>query len=241
MKFLVISLIFLLASYSNATSSPDKIIGSNDLIAVNDDGTNIPARYRSLIDAIGITDGGCTATHIGRGIVITAGHCFWAGDIAAENQTCPGTTVSWGQRGDRPAYLVSECQTLIMAQRSPLGDFAIFKVMPVPAAAIAPDLQRRAIIGDTLTLFSHPEFLPLQWSQLCGFERALDLELPAKSLLHQCDTNPGSSGAAIINALSLKIVAIHDGGHADENNKGMNYGTFILSSPLEQKLKELGF
>lgn len=241
MKYIFLILTLCASTLTYGLSAPDKIIGTNDLIAVNDEATNIPTRYRALVDAFGITDAGCTVTHIGHGIVLSAGHCFWAPDVPVENQSCDGTTVSWGQRGNKPAYLVSKCETLIMAQRNPLGDFAIFKVSPAPVVFISPDLKRHAQIGDTLTLFSHPEFMPLQWSQLCGFERTVDAELPPRALMHQCDTNPGSSGAAIINALSLKIVAIHDGGHADENNNGMNYGTFILSSPLGEKLRELGF
>ena len=241
MNSILFLVVFTVSNLTHASVAPDKIIGNNDLIAVNDDATNIPARYRNLVDAFGITDAGCTVTHIGHGIVLTAGHCFWAPETPVENQSCNGTTVSWGKRGNKEAYLVSNCERLILAQRSQRGDFAIFKVSPEPSATIAPDLQRHAIIGDTLTLFSHPEFMPLQWSQLCGYERASDPELPSMALLHQCDTNPGSSGAAIIDALSLKIVAIHDGGHADANNQGMNYGTFILSSPLAEKLRELGF
>lgn len=237
----ILGLILGASIITHSQEIPEKIIGTNDMISVSDDAGNIPLRYRSLVDAFGITDIGCTATHIGHGIVLTAGHCFWAPAIPLINQSCKGSTVSWGLRGTKAAYLVSQCENIIMAQKSPLGDFAIFQVSPAPTAFISPDLRRHAAIGDTLTLFSHPEYMPLQWSQLCGFERTQDPELPPKFLLHQCDTNPGSSGAAMINAISLKIVAIHDGGHADENHKGMNYGTFILSSPLGDKLRELGF
>ncbi len=235
------SLILIFFQTLHAAVDAEKIIGANDLIQVKEDASNIPFRYRSLVDAFGMLSMGCTATHIGRGIVLSAGHCFWAPPEAVENLSCADVSVAWGLRGQKTAYLVSKCEKIIMAQRSHLGDFAIIQVSPVPPVAIPPDVQRRAIIGDTLTLFSHPDAQPLFWSQLCGVERKLDPALPPNSIQHQCDTNPGSSGAAIINALSLKIVGIHDGGRVDEKGQGMNYGTFIMDSPMTQKLISLGF
>ena len=113
-------------------------------------------------------------------------------------------------------------------------------------------MNRRAVIGDTVTIFSHPDELPLQWSKLCGIERLSHPGLPIGSIQHRCDTNPGSSGAAIINALSLKVVGIHDGGFGADPfgdvedptspvATGINYGTFILDSPLVEALRSLGF
>ena len=110
----------------------------------------------------------------------------------------------------------------------------------MPTATIAPELERRAIIGDTLTMFSHPEELPLRWSPFCGIERVQHPDLPKGAFHHQCDTNPGSSGATILNILTLKIIGIHDGGVVNSNG-GMNYGTYIMNSPLYENLKALGF
>lgn len=245
MKSILLIVIVFLGTYSWASSSIDKIIGENDLVAVDDNAGNIPLRYKNLVDAVGIISMGCTATHIGNGFVITAGHCFWASEEPVENQPCHGETVSWGVRGQKQAYLVSNCENIVIAQKSDTGDFAIFKVSPIPQAAIIPDLHRRAVIGDILTLFSHPDGLPLQWSNLCQVERAGQdsevPELPPSVMRHQCDTNPGSSGAAILNEFSLKVVGIHNGGYVDEKDQGMNYGTYILDSPLGEKLRLLGF
>ena len=240
-RFILFLVVIAIFQTLQAAVDADKIIGVNDLIAVNEDASNIPLHYRSLVDAFGMLSMGCTATHIGHGVVISAGHCFEAPPEAIENQLCADISVAWGLRGQKTAYLVSKCEKIILAQRSQRGDFAIIQVSPAPTVAIAPDLQRRAVIGDTLTLFSYPDGQPLSWSQLCGVERKPDLALPANSIQHQCDTNPGSSGAAIINALSLKIVGIHDGGRVDEYGQGMNYGTFITDSPLFEKLVSLGF
>ncbi len=238
-SFLILILLF--SQHVFASADVDKIIGENDLVSVDETASNIPFRFRSLVDAFGVISMSCTATHIGRGYVITAGHCFWAGPVADVDKKCEDVTVAWGIRGEKKPYLISKCESVVIQQRSENGDFAIFKVSPVPPVSIAPDLYRHAASGDTLTIFSHPVDMTLQWSKLCGVEMKQDSEVPKPSLNHQCDTNPGSSGAAIINALSLKIVAIHNGGYVDEHGIGTNFGTFITDSPLRDKLIELGF
>ncbi len=247
--FFTIVMIFGMAGYSEQT---EKIIGDNDLVQVNALASNIPLKYRSLVDAFGHISGGCTATHIGNGYVLTAGHCFWADETPRLDEACPTVSVDWGFREGVAPYLKSQCDRLVIALRNGKDDFALFKVSPVPPVAIAPEMNRRAVIGDTVTIFSHPDGLPLQWSKLCGIERLAHPDLPEGSIQHKCDTNPGSSGATLINALTLKIVGIHDGGlganpYDDPNHPnsplstGMNYGTFILDSPLIEVLRHLGF
>ena len=208
--------------------------------------------YRPLVDAFGQLSMGCTGTHIGNGYVLTAGHCFWAYETPIVDQQCSDLTVAWGVRDGATSYLTSKCENIIVAERSGMMDYAVIKVSPIPPVAIAPELKRRAVIGDTLTIFSHPDELPLRWSRLCGVERLQHPDLPVGSIQHKCDTNPGSSGATIIDVISLKVVGIHDGGYGaneygDPQNPespvstGMNYGTFIVNSPLEATLKTLGF
>jgi V8-like Glu-specific endopeptidase len=244
-------LILALTIYSQsifARSSVEKIIGEDDLVAVSATGNNIPLRFRSLIDAFGHMSMGCSATHIGNGYVLTAGHCFYAGEEMMIDADCSDTTIEWGLRENKAPYLVSKCETIIAAQRNDQSDFAIIKVSPVPPVAIAPDIKRKAILGDSVTIFSHPEELPLRWSRICGVERVEHPEIPGDYIQHKCDTNPGSSGATIIDAISLKIIGIHDGGvMADDSSSinpvssGMNYGTYLLRSPIAEILKTLGF
>ena len=59
---------------------------------------------------------GCTATHIGNGIVLSAGHCFWAEDTLTKDQPCSDTTIDWGVRGDKKAYLTSKCEKVLFEQ-----------------------------------------------------------------------------------------------------------------------------
>ncbi len=237
--YLILPLILLFAGQVFATTI-QKVILENDLVAVNASGSNVPARYKRILDAFGQTSEECTATHIGRGYVVTAGHCFWAPPKMVEHTGCSNTKIKWGLRGGKDAYLISKCQEIVAAQRSEFGDFAVLKVSPVPDTFVLPDLSRSAIIGDSLTVFSHPDKLPLHWSRHCGVERIQDEMLPLGMIHHRCDTNPGSSGATLINLVTLKVVGIHGGGYT-EAGAGMNYATFIMQSPLYEVLKRLGF
>jgi V8-like Glu-specific endopeptidase len=58
---------------------------------------------------------------------------------------------------------------------------------------------------------------------------------------HKCDTNPGSSGATVLDDNTLKVVAIHDGGHLTAPAEGMNYGTYLTNTEVRDALKSLGF
>jgi V8-like Glu-specific endopeptidase len=242
MKTVVAIFIALITSQGFASQSIDKIIGRNNLVAVLADASNIPLKYRELVNAFGLMSMGCTATHIGGGYVLTAGHCFWASDNVVKDQACSDTTIDWGIREglDQP-YMKSTCEKIVAAQRSSKNDFAIIKVSPVPAFAIAVELNRKAMPGDVITIFSHPEEMTLRWSKTCKVESQFDPKLPQDSLQHKCDTNPGSSGATIIDAKTNKVVAIHNGGRLTSAVKGMNYATQLTSPEVLDALKQLGF
>lgn len=250
MKFFFFLMIWTFNLFA-AASEIEKIIGKDDLVPVSTDAHNIPAKYRSLVDAFGHMSMGCTATHIGQGYVLSAGHCFWAGEVPTLDQPCFSTEIKWGYRSGKAPYMVSKCEKIVIAQWDGKNDYSVMKVSPIPPVAIAPELGRRAATGDTVTIFSHPDSMPLQWSRLCGIEYEVHPEFPVGVINHQCDTNPGSSGATIINALTLKVIGIHDGGiggHSDDSSTpsspvsmGMNYGTHIMDSPLLETLRSLGF
>ncbi len=219
----------------------EKIIGKNDLIAVDATASNIPAKFKPLVNAFGKLGMGCTATHIGNGYVLTAGHCFWAGETAIENQNCEGAEneIQWGYREGVEPYLTSKCEKIVMAQRTEKMDYALLKVSPVPPTFVKADWSKRAKVGSKVTIFSHPEELPLRWSQLCKIQKVANSDFDQALIHHICDTNPGSSGATIIDAYALKVVGIHDGGRADGNGGGLNYGTYIFDTPLKKLLTSL--
>jgi V8-like Glu-specific endopeptidase len=251
----------------------EKIIGQNDLVIVDSEVLNIPPRYKNIVNAFGNvryeekngkgqlidTFYGCTGTHMGQGYVITAGHCVGASDTVTSKSDCSfisgsseitATEIHFGYRDQRVKYTTSKCIEVIAAMKNDdLGfDFAILKVSPAPTEVILPDTSRRSIFGDSVTVFSHPQGEVLQWSRACGVERVLNPLIPDSFIQHQCDTRPGSSGAAIIDMISMKIVGIHDGGINDFDeatgvplSTGMNYATYIMNSPLYDELKKIGF
>ncbi|AZZ36315.1 hypothetical protein CIK05_05765 [Bdellovibrio sp. qaytius] len=229
------------AQTAKADSDIEKIIGKNDLIAVDAKASNIPAKFRPLVDAFGKLGMGCTATHIGGGYVLTAGHCFWANETPIENQDCAGAEneIQWGFREGVEPYMVSKCEKIVMAQRTEKMDFALLKVSPIPPTAVKADWSKRPKVGEKVTIFSHPEELPLRWSQICKIQQVADADFDPALIHHVCDTNPGSSGATIIQAYTLQVVGIHDGGKSDGNGGGLNYGTYIYDTPLRKILSGL--
>lgn len=205
----------------------EKIIGENDLTPVLNDGANIPEKYRTLIDAFGRISMGCSATHIGNGLVLTAGHCFEAPERRVNNKPCDRITVDWGYRKDKAAYLKSKCVTVLAAELNDNRDYAIFKVDVAPTAKIEMDLQARPKVGTAVTIFGHPQLRPLEWSKTCIIEESSRGGWGTDEFSHQCDTEPGNSGSTVIDDTTLKIIGIHDGGRAP-----WNYGTFLVDTPI---------
>jgi len=198
-----------------------KIIGTNDLVPVAADGANIPAKYRSLLDAFGRM-GGCSATLIGNGLAITAGHCFGAGRTAETNLPC-SRSVAWGYRKDRPAYLTSRCEVVLAAENGE-RDYALFVVRPIPPVSV-PIRTTRPSDGSMITIFGHPRRRPLEWSQTCAIQPSTD---PASSTFrYECDTEPASSGSSVLDDTSLDVVGIHNDGTSRWND-----ATFIADTPI---------
>lgn len=241
MKSFTLLLMLFLGVNLQARVEPHKIIGENDLVVVKADGSNIPVSYQKYIEAIGLMNLGCTATHIGQGIVLTAGHCFWAGENISSDLPCEDTTIEWGVREGREPYLKSKCDRILFAQKDIIGnDFAIMQVSPAPKAVVELDLENKPQVGDEVTIFSHPDELPLRWSKTCVVENNSDPDLPPESMHHKCDTSIGSSGAVIFDMKTSKVVALHAGGHMTSATEGMNYGTYLTNSELNKILKSLG-
>lgn len=241
MKSFILFVSFILcAQVAMADYDIDKIIGDNDLVSVDADATNIPFKYRKLVNAFGKMVGGCTATHLGQGYVLTAGHCVDVIDTLVKNQECSTDyDVEWGYRGDAKPYLYSKCQKVIIAERNFNTDYALIKVYPAPSSSIAIDLEKMPEQSTITTIFSHPDEGPLMWSKTCRIQKSYSPYISKQLIHHVCDTNPGSSGAAILSAGTLKIVGIHTGGFA-MNGVGFNYGTYIMKTQLPEILKQLG-
>ncbi len=202
------------------------IIGTNDLIPVRLDGSNVPSRYRGLLDGFGrayYNGALCSATHVGNGLVVSAGHCFGAGAGRVNNLSCSGGYVEWGRReGFRGTR--TDCQEILAMQDGNGVDYAIYRVSPVPPVTIPVQLNPDHRLGMPLTIFSHPGGRPLEWSQTCSVYSEGSTEIR-----YQCDTQGGSSGASVLRDDTLQIVALHWGGGGSSN-----IATKLSSTPLAE-------
>lgn len=249
-RFCSLSLVVLLA-VGCSSSIPEnaseqrapQVVGTNDLVPVAADGANVPEKYRQTLDAFGMMefDAGrnhCTVTHVGGGVVITAGHCFDAPAARTDDVTCPdGYSIVWGYRVDHPAYLTSSCDRVLAMQHTGDIDYAIVRVSPMPPAAVRPNLSMHPKLGAAITVFSHPAHLPLEWSQTCTVEPVTATDGGAagrNEFRHECDTEPASSGAAVLDDATLEVVGIHDGAW-----HGANYATYLADTPLAEFLGPL--
>lgn len=227
-------MIGLLAQSQSLFPEIGKVIGEDNFISVNKEASNIPSLFKNHPEAIGWTNYGCTVTHIGNGIALTAGHCFEAKTQVEYNKKCPYAEVEWGYREGKKPTLTSECEIILAMQNSPTSDFAILKMSTYPKEFVEIDLETELQINDQLTLFSHPDRQPLQWSQYCLLEFPRGGQIPVEKMNYTCDTSGGSSGAAVLSAFTGKIVGLHNGGYPK-----MNYGTYLNSGKLRELLLDL--
>lgn len=225
-------------SQADTSLYSSNIVGEVDFIGVNEEASNIPLKYRNTVEAIGRVSMSCTATHIGRGYVISAGHCFDATEKVERNKACQKIQVKWGFRGEQLHSLVSNCQKILVMQNKPGADYVLFQVEPFPDSYVPLETRHMSFNDTLVTLFSHPRSRPLQWSQYCKGQR---LESPPRSsdfLYHQCDTNPGSSGAGIIQDSNLRLIGIHKGGLDFDSIGTWNFATLIQNTPIVNTLRK---
>ncbi len=225
-------------TYRTINGEAEKVIGTDDKIIVDGEGLNIPARYRPLLNAFGLLSMGCSATHVGNGIAITAGHCFNAPTTKAFDRPC-SDTVEWGYRKNATVNLTSNCIRILEMQTNDNTDYAIFKVDAVPSVKVLVDLDTRPQHGIDLDIFGHPQARPLEWSP-AGSRSTPPCRLVVNAQAdggfdgtdmfnHQCDTEPGNSGSSILDDATLKVVGIHNGGLTP-----WNYATYLIDTPLAQ-------
>jgi V8-like Glu-specific endopeptidase len=204
-------------SSDRVDSQSKVIIGANDLRYYNNE--NLLSKSIGIMPNIG-----CTATHIGQGLVITAGHCV-------TSTSCSATyDVLWTftQRNSRGAGR-SRCLRVLAQEENSQRDYAVMLVDNPPSASLATNLGDRPSQGDRLTILSHPAGRPLSWSGWCAHEG----EFSGNRFAYACDTEGGSSGAAVLNE-RLEVVGIHNlGSSASE----VNAGTYLQDIPYFQRLR----
>ncbi|MEY3900877.1 MAG: hypothetical protein RL189_183 [Pseudomonadota bacterium] len=210
-------------------SLPNKIIGENDLTPVQQDTGNLPERLRPLIPAIGMLEAGCTVTHIGNGLVVTAGHCIpkhWLPMDGCLGDRYPRMSVRWNYLGaaEQAETSRSFCLRLLQSEVSNSHDYALLLVDNPPAAFVDVELNKRSPAGSEITLFGYPRKRPMEWSKFCVVVPFPDNFMPELSarerknlFAHQCDTEQGNSGSPLIDLKTLELVGIHHGGYEPWN------------------------
>jgi len=255
MKKIMTSAIVVLSAYltqacgagSQESSAPKKIVGANDLVPVSRDLSNIPAEYQNVAEAVGVISMGCTGTHIGNNLVVTAGHCFkanmeWEDSRHIEGAACKDAAdkdikMGWGYRseageGKNPFSLISTCLEIVVAELTDTRDYAIIRVDTAPEAALEMDFDFHASQNTEITIFSHPKTRPLEWSKSCGIKPAAHMGMAEDTqFTYTCDTEPGSSGAAVIDVDTHKVIGIHNGGGTNRDGETWNYATYSDAVP----------
>lgn len=240
--------------------------GTSGSEVVKPDGSNLPANLRSLRGAIAKVKhivsfegapGACTGTHVGNGLVLTAGHCFrrdWEtgmvyrrtpreddGPFARisvqfdDGKTFTATMLDW-------ALTMQEDYAILHLEGDELPSASI----PIRKSAAAPSF------GTKLTMLSYPDGrrregrelideTTMIWSKYCSYDDSSGqvddfhmVDVDHGRFAHQCFSAPGSSGAVLIDANTLEVVGIHNG-YLNE----ANFATQIASVPWKQYVEKL--
>ena len=215
------------------------VIGEDDRQIVDAKWLDANPRYRALVDAIGIlkrTDGStCTASYIGGGLAITAGHCVDADSSERRNLPCDNISIQWGFRNDAAPYLTSKCVRVLAARQLIPYDYAILEVSPLPRAEIRAVHNAGSSSGVTTPgiMLSHPGGRPLIWSGKCY------LPPYAIAVAHECDSEGGSSGALILEEKFLLAVGIHYG-HSGLLNSAIYLAHVPVGDIMDARFKAKG-
>jgi V8-like Glu-specific endopeptidase len=218
-------------------STTQSIIDQDSLIEIDED-TPLPHRnLRQEFPAIGRLTGGCTAFHLGDGIVATAGHCIE--DLAANPQevSCHALDIAWGVLAGELNPERSRCLKVLEYQYDQEADYALLQVDPIPATAVVLEADPRAVkFNAQAMVLGYPKGRSLSLSGTCEARRNSDPE--ARIFHHRCDTLPGNSGSPVFDAQSLEVIGVHNG---DADNSE-NYGSYLPTpenlTALVQHVKE---
>lgn len=214
------------------------IIGSNDLVQIQGDEQPL-----QIIQSIGRMDLGCTVTHLGGGVAITAGHCMADGPFEGVKRDLECLDdeydVEWGVTyGDDDGYLKSDCSRVLLTEFNKERDYALLQMDPAPAAYLPMKIYQPEV-GTEISIFSHPRRRPLEWSGTCAIERYFEKEGVAEKntqIAYQCDTEGGSSGAAVLNSYG-EIIGVHNFHNWRDS---LNGATVLSKTPVGSYLTSMG-
>jgi len=217
----------------NEASLRAGIHGADDRIEINEKADNIPQRYSSLVDAIGVFGDNCTVTHVGNGVAITAGHCLSRSATALGKHPCGNISIRWGERQSTKPSLESKCISVLAERTTNDVDYAFVTVDPIPKVSVELNVDGRAPDGASISFIGYPGDGKAFWTTECEKLPKDSSHIPgANKFKYQCDSDGGMSGAALIESTSMKIIGIHNGG-----NSAWSFGSNLLDTPILEALK----
>ncbi len=212
---------------SRSDSSLRSIIDEDSLQPVGD-GTQLPASLRGSLGAIGKLTGGCTAFHLGDGLVATAGHCLPKPTKTVAESACGTYSIQWNGEAQP-----SHCLRYLAYQYDEQSDFALIEVDPLPPTHIhLPTRDDRADRPSRALVIGYPKDRPLSTTaQAC--QARWETGTDEQKFFHDCDTLPGHSGSPVLDADSAQLIGVHDG-----DAEKANYGSFLPSLRQLHQLQE---
>jgi hypothetical protein len=215
-------LIFLSACQPSESSQTHSIIDQDSLIEIGED-TPLPHQnLRQELSAIGRMTGGCTAFHVGAGLVATAGHCL--ADLAANPRdvSCHSMDITWGDLAGGSLPKRSRCLRILEYKYDQEADYAFIQVDPIPATAVVLKRDPRVMnFHEEAMVVGYPKGRALSLSGTC--EAIMNPDPAAQIFHHRCDTLPGNSGSPIFAASTLEVIGVHNG----DADAGVNYGSYL--------------
>ena len=250
--FLVASIILTVSSFATAAIPRAYRVDSNaksldpverSLCGVNDMTPMIsePVKMQEMGTPIGIYEatidgstGYCTGTLITKDLFLTAQHC------AAK---CEDINVTFGFLKEGRSEKFSCKEIIETGDSSYENDYLIIKLSGSPGVSWGwYDVSEKPVPPNSpLLMIHHPQATPMKVSQ----KNCVLLEEKDNFLMHRCDTQPGSSGSAILlpnyeNPTETRVVGVHTLGGCDDtastSNSGPSMHHLVTISPTLKSL-----
>ncbi|MCX6127897.1 MAG: hypothetical protein NTX25_02390, partial [Proteobacteria bacterium] len=169
-----------------SASQLSSIIDQNTMVVI-DANTKLDDQIKRNLGAIGKMTGGCTAFHLGHGIVASAGHCIELAKQAWQQSTCYSIDIIWGQTLENQSPDHSRCMRILDYRYDEQVDYALFQVDPVPSASIEIEpVPRDLRTSAQAIVVGYPKNQTLNWSGIC--EANWSGRSDSQFFHHRCDT-----------------------------------------------------
>lgn len=160
----------------------------------------------------------CSGTFISKDLFLTAGHC---------SATCKDIKVTFGYLEENRQESFHCSEIVEEANSSNDEDYMIIKLEGNPGVnwgwygVSAKPVEPKS----ELLIIHHPKATPMKVSQ----KDCILVKEESNFLMHRCDTQPGTSGSAILlpnynNPEETRIVGVHTLGGCDETDTSTNSG-----------------